>query len=145
MDKLTQHWAVQLEEPEQEEQQSNLGKAWTCLGVVGGYIFWIVCVFEGSGWMPMVLKICPKYWISWEKKWCLLNFMESLADQSFSNTFLMCDRCSSAVLLNIIILFNYAIVKSKSFKILVISSWKYTGAWANPKGTVTYLYLPKGI
>ena len=60
--------------------------------------------------------------------------MESFAVQSFSNTFLICDSCSFAVLLNIIMSSKYAIAKSKSFKIPVINSWKYAGAWANPKG-----------
>ena len=70
--------------------------------------------------------------------------MESFADQSFSNIFLMCDTCSFVVLLNIIILPKDAIAKSKSFKILVIISWKYAGTWANLKGTLTYSYFPKG-
>ena len=77
-------------------------------------------VFEGSGQMPLVLKICPKYWISLEKKWHLLSFMESFANQSFLNTFLMCDKCSSAVLLNIIISSKYATVKSNSFRIFSV-------------------------
>ena len=34
--------------------------------------------------------------------------------------------------------------KSKSFKIPVISSWKYAGAWARPQGTLPYSYLAKG-
>ena len=34
--------------------------------------------------------------------------------------------------------------KSKSFRMPVISSWKYAGACASPKGTLTYLYLPNG-
>ena len=32
--------------------------------------------------------------------------------------------------------------KLKSFKMAVMSSWKYAGACASPKGTLTYLYLP---
>ena len=70
--------------------------------------------------------------------------MESFADQSFLKTFLMCDRCSSAVLLKIIMSSKYAIAKSKSFKILVINSWKYAGVWAYLKGTLTYSYFLKG-
>ena len=116
---------------------------WTCLGVVSGCIFWMACVFEGRGQMPLVLKMCPKYWISLEKKWHLLNFMESFADQSFSNTFLICDRCSSAALLNIIMSSKYAIVKSKSFNIPVINSWKYAGAWANLKGFLDIFIFSK--
>ena len=34
--------------------------------------------------------------------------------------------------------------KLKSFKIPVISSWKYTGACVRPKGTLAYSYLPNG-
>ena len=49
----------------------------------------MACVFEVSGWMLLVLKICPKYWISLEKKWHLLNFMKSFADHSFLNAFLI--------------------------------------------------------
>ena len=62
----------------------------------------------------------------------------------FLKTFLMCERCSSAVLLKIIMSSRYAIVKSKSFKIPVINSWKYAGACANLKGTLMYSYFPKG-
>ena len=32
----------------------------------------------------------------------------------------------------------------KSFNTLFISSWKYTGACSNPKGTFKYSYFPKG-
>ena len=32
----------------------------------------------------------------------------------------------------------------KSFKMPVMSSWKYAGACVRLKGTLTYLYLPKG-
>ena len=63
----------------------------------------MVCVLDGKGRMPVALKMCPKYWISLEKKWHLLIFMDSFADLSFSNTFLMCERCSWGDLLNIII------------------------------------------
>ena len=38
--------------------------------------------------MPVALKMCPKYWVSLEKKLHLLIFMESFADYSFLNTFL---------------------------------------------------------
>ena len=62
----------------------------------------MACVFDGSGRIPVALRMCPKYWISLEKKLHLLIFMESLADCSFSNTPLMCERCSYGVLLNIV-------------------------------------------
>ena len=97
---------------------TNPRKAQTCLGVVGGCIFWIAHVFEGSWWMPLVLKICPKYWISLEKKWHLLNFMESFANWSFSNTFLMCDICSSAVLLKILCHLNMLLQSQNPSKCL---------------------------
>ena len=32
----------------------------------------------------------------------------------------------------------------RSFRTPVISSWKYAGACASPKGTLTYSYLPNG-
>ena len=110
-------------------------------------------MFRSCWWVHLLNSLCflkveggkihPKYWISLEKKWHLLNFMESFANWSFSNTLLMCNRCSSAVLLKIIMSSKYAIAKSKSFKIPVINSWKYAGAWAHPKGTLMYSYLPK--
>ena len=34
--------------------------------------------------------------------------------------------------------------KSKSSKMQVMSFWKYAGACASPKGTLTYPYLPNG-
>ena len=34
--------------------------------------------------------------------------------------------------------------KSKSFKMPVMSSWKYARACASPKGTLMYSYLPNG-
>ena len=39
---------------------------------------------------------------------------------------------------------KYAMAKLKSFKMPVMSSWKYAGACASPKGTLTYSYLPNG-
>ena len=56
----------------------------------------------------------------------------------------MCERCSSVVLLKIIISSKYAMAKLKSFKIPVINSWKYAGVCASPKGTLMYSYFPKG-
>ena len=56
----------------------------------------------------------------------------------------MWERCSSTVVLKIMILSKYAMAKLKSFKTPVISSWKYAGAYASPKGTMTYSYLPHG-
>ena len=117
-------------------------KAQTCLGILGGCMFWIACVFEGNGQMPLVLRMCPKYCISFVKKWHLLNFMESLAVYNFSKTCLMWESCSSTVVLKIMISSKYAMAKSKSFKMPVMSSWKYAGAFASPKGTLTYSYLP---
>ena len=35
----------------------NLRKALTCLGVVGGFIFWIAWVLEGSGHMSVSLRM----------------------------------------------------------------------------------------
>ena len=43
----------------------------------------MACVLDGKGQMPVALKICPKYWVSLEKKLHLLIFMGSLADLSF--------------------------------------------------------------
>ena len=40
----------------------------------------MACVFDGNGQIPLVLRICPKYWISLEKKWHLLSFIESFAE-----------------------------------------------------------------
>ena len=37
-------------------------------------------VLDGKGCMPVALKMCPRYWISLEKKLHLLIFMDSLAD-----------------------------------------------------------------
>ena len=35
-------------------------------------------------------------------------------------------------------------VKLKSFRIPVINSWKYAGAWASPNVTLMYSYMLKG-
>ena len=35
-------------------------------------------------------------------------------------------------------------MKLKSFRMPVISSWKYAGACAKPNRTFTYSYFPKG-
>ena len=47
----------------------------------------MACVLDGKGWIPVALKICPKYWISLEKKLHLLIFMDSLAGLSFLEYF----------------------------------------------------------
>ena len=59
-------------------------------------------------------------------------------------TCLMWSRCSSAVLLKMMMLSKYAMVKLKSFNIPIISSWKYAGAFVSPKGTLIYSYFPNG-
>ena len=84
----------------------------------------MACVLEGKGLIPVALRICPRYWISLEKKLHLLFVMERLVDLSFLKTILMCERYSQGVLLNIIISSRYAIAKLKSFRMPVISSWK---------------------
>ena len=78
--------------------QSEEGSDW--LRFVGRFIFCIACVSEGSGHMPVVLRMWPKYCISFKKKLHLLFFIEKFADLSFSNTMQMCERCSCGVLLN---------------------------------------------
>ena len=52
-------------------------------------MFWMACVFNGIGCMSLVLRMSPKYCISFVKKWHLLNFIESFAVHSFSKTCLM--------------------------------------------------------
>ena len=79
-------------------------EALTCLGIVGGFIFWIAWVLEGSGHMPVALRMWPKYCISFKKKLHLLFFIERFADLSFSNTMRMCERCSCGDLLNMMML-----------------------------------------
>ena len=59
-------------------------------------------------------------------------------------TCLMWSRCSSAVLLKMIMLPKYAMVKLKSFNIPVISSWKYAGSCVSLNGTLLYSYFPNG-
>ena len=53
--------------------------ACTCFGILVVCMFLIACVFNGSGFMPFVLSICPRYWISFMKKWHLLSFMDKCA------------------------------------------------------------------
>ena len=104
----------------------------------------MACALDGKGLIPVALRMCPRYWISSEKKLYLLFFMERLADLNFLKRFLICERCSWGVLLNIIISSTYAIAKLKSFRMPVISSWKYAGAGSNPNGTLMYSYFLKG-
>ena len=70
--------------------------------------------------------------------------MDRFAPHNFSKTSLIWDKCSSTVLLKIIMSSKYAIAKLKSFRIPVINFWKYAEACASPKGTLTYSYLPNG-
>ena len=101
-------------------------------------------VFDGKGLMPLVLSIYPWYWISLVKKWHLLSFINRCVLLNFSKTCFMWSRCSSAVLLNMIISSRKAMPKLKSFNILVMISWKYAGACASPKGSLMHLYFPNG-
>ena len=70
--------------------------------------------------------------------------MGSFALCNFWKTSLMCERCSSAILLKSIKTSKYAMAKFKSFKIPVICSSKYAGAYASPKGNLMYSYLTNG-
>ena len=85
---------------------------------------WMACVFEGSGQIPVALRMCPKYCISFDKKLHLLFFIDRLVALSFSKTKWMCERCSCGVLLNIIMSSMYAMAKGKSLSMPVINSWK---------------------
>ena len=40
---------------------TNLRKALTCLGVVGGCMCCMVCVLEGKGLIPVALRMCLRY------------------------------------------------------------------------------------
>ena len=51
--------------------------------------------------MPLVLRICPRYLVSLVKKWHLLSFLDRCVLLNFSKTCLMRLRCSSAVLMKI--------------------------------------------
>ena len=118
--------------------------AQTCFGVFGGCMFWIALVFDGNGFIPFVLSMWPRYCISFIKRWHLLSFIDRCALLSFLKTCFMWSRCSSTVLLKIMMSSRYAMVKWKSFNIPVMSSWKYTGACASPNGTLTYSKFPNG-
>ena len=107
-------------------------------------MFWISCVFDGSGFIPLVLSIWPRYWISFVKKWHLLSFIDKCALLSFFKTHFMWSRCSSAVLLIMMMLSKHAMVKLKSVNIPVISFWKYAGACVSPNGALIYLHFPNG-
>ena len=104
----------------------------------------MACVLDGKDLIPVALRMCPRYWISLEKKLHLLFSMERLADSSFLKTILMCERCFWCILLDIIISSRYAIAKVKSFRMPVISSWKWAGTCAKPNGTFMYSYFLKG-
>ena len=64
-------------------ENTKLLQAQTCLGVVGGCMFCMACILDGKGLIHVALRMCPRYWISLEKKLHLLFFMERLADLSF--------------------------------------------------------------
>ena len=118
--------------------------AQTCFGIFGGGMFWIALVFDGNGFIPFVLSMWPRYCISFVKKWHFLSFIDRCALCSFLKTCFMWSRCSSAVLLKIMMLSRYAMMKLKSFNIPVMSSWKYAGACASPNCTLTYSKFPNG-
>ena len=95
----------------------------TFLAVLGGCMLFMAWIFDGSGLMPVVLRMWLRYWISLVKKWHLLCFMDRCAFHNFLKTYLMWLRCSFAVLLKMMMSTRWAIVKEKSFKTPVISSW----------------------
>ena len=47
-----------------------------------GFISLITAVLEGNGFIPVLLRTWPKYWIYLVKEWPLLNFKDSSASQS---------------------------------------------------------------
>ena len=100
--------------------------------------------FDGRVLIPLVLRMCLRYWISLVKKWHLLSFIDKCALLNFSKTCLMWLRCSSAVLLKIMILSRYAMMNVKSLKTPVMSFWKQAGACVSPKGTCMHSYFLNG-
>ena len=49
-----------------------------CLAVLAGCIWLMAWVFNGSGVMPVVLRMCQRCWISLAKKLHLLSFIDML-------------------------------------------------------------------
>ena len=116
----------------------------TCLAVLGGCMLFMACVFDGSGMMPVILRMCPRYLIFLVKKWHLLLFIDGCAFHTFLKTCLMWFEvffCCSAE-------YDYVIKVSDSkaeiFKKPVISSWENAAACTSAKGTLMYLYFPNG-
>ena len=68
----------------------------TCLAVLGGCMLFMAWVFVGSGLMPMVLRMCLRYWISLVKKWHLLSFIDRCSFCNFSKTCLKWLKYSTA-------------------------------------------------
>ena len=60
----------------------------TCLAVIGGCMLFIAWVFDGSGLMSFVLRMCLRYWISLVKKWHLLSLIDRCAFHKFLKKFL---------------------------------------------------------
>ena len=72
--------------------------------------------------------------------------LESCTSLSFLKMISMCLRCSSSLLLKMILSSRYTITKLlQSYNTIEINCWKYAGACAKPEGTALNLYLPKGV
>ena len=95
----------------------------TCLAVFGGCMLFIAWVFYGRGLIPLVLRMCLRYWISLVKKWHLLSFIDKCVFLNFSKTCFDVAKvffCHSAENDDVI-----QISDSKGeIKTPVISSWK---------------------
>ena len=57
----------------------------------------LLVFFDGSGFIPFVLSISSRYWISSVKKWHLLHLIDRCVLLSFLKTCSMLCRCSCAV------------------------------------------------
>ena len=110
-----------------------------CLAVFVGYMLFMAWAFDGRGLMPLVLRMCLRYWISLVKKWHLLSFINRCVFLNFSKNLsdvakmLFCHSAAD----NDVIQIGYS-AKEKSFKTPVISSCEIGWCLHESKG---YFYV----
>ena len=104
-----------------------------------GMFFFIAVALSGSGLLPSLSIIWPRYLISSKKN----SHFSSLTLKPNScireNTLRTCSRCCSLDLLMIIISSRYAIAKSRPSNMVSITSWKMAGATLIPNGNLSNL------
>ena len=105
----------------------------------------IASIFAGSGWIPSVVRMWPRYGSSVLPKRHLSRLSLKFSSRHLCKTNFSRSSCSSRVVPDTSMSSTYVCTPGMSEKASVTIRWKTSGAELIPNGSLRYLYRPNGV